>query len=239
VESWKLEVGSLRSAYGLRSPTFGWPLFGPYSAPIRTRFRESRSGFVAACGAIFGSSGVCTVVWEEGAREGPPYPDWPPSLTLLSSAMVKSRFWRMQEPEYRSDYQSSFVNGGLEHPFGVPGVHCEICRATWGGCRVLPYPCPEPLRERQELLERWPIAGPAHRLLRSEIAECLRVEGYEASVLLPGDSLQPNYLDVPSRPRADFLWASLGSVVVSERIRVFFSELAADAVTFTPDWRRR
>jgi len=47
----------------------------------------------------------------------------------------------------------------------------------------------------------------------------LPIKGQPFAALRPGDDFQPCFLDVPSRPRADFLWPSLGSLVVSERIR--------------------
>jgi hypothetical protein len=38
------------------------------------------------------------------------------------------RFWRLEHPDYDNDYTHSYVNGSLEHPFGLPGfiVRCVI-----------------------------------------------------------------------------------------------------------------
>jgi hypothetical protein len=145
-----------------------------------------------------------------------------------------TQFWRLLQPEYESDYEHTYINGALEHPYGLPGVKCDVCRQTWGGSRVLPFPCPEALRTRPELQDSWPIDGPHHRALRGEIADHLARDGYAVDLLLPGDAFQPAYLDVPSHPEADFLWASLGSVVVSERIRTRVANVSGGDVAFVP-----
>ncbi len=135
-------------------------------------------------------------------------------------------FWRLQEPDYASDYQHTFVNGELEHPYCMPGVRCGCCGNTWGGGRTLPYALPESLQKRKELRNGWPIGHEAHRELQEVVIRALRAEGHLLEALQPGDCFQPGVLDTPSWPEADFLWAGLGSVVVSERIRRAF--LAAD-----------
>jgi hypothetical protein len=144
------------------------------------------------------------------------------------------QFWRIDEPDYGSDYQHSYVNGSLEHPYGMPGVHCDACGSTWGGIRSLPIALPDSLQRRKNLKKRWPISLKAHRALGSEVQEALRRCGVEATALEPGDRFQPCYLDIPSRPRADFLWCSLGSVVVSERPRELFKSLRLTGAAFSP-----
>jgi Protein of unknown function (Gmx_para_CXXCG) len=129
------------------------------------------------------------------------------------------KFWRLDSPDYSSDYAHTFINGELEHPFALPGVRCEACGATWGGGRILPYALPEELQSRKELRDSWPIEGAAHQRLRAEVLAALRRQGADIEALEPGDRFQPGFLDVPSRPEADFLWSNIGSVVVSERIR--------------------
>ena len=54
------------------------------------------------------------------------------------------------------------------------------------------------------------------------------------SSLRPGDDFQPCFLDIPSRPRADFIWGCLGSVIVSERIRQLFESLQIERVSYCP-----
>jgi hypothetical protein len=148
--------------------------------------------------------------------------------------MTATQFWRLTEPEYGSDYEHTYINGGLEHPYSLPGVKCDVCGQTWGGSRVLPFPCPQDLRARPELQVAWPIEGPKHRALRAEVAEHLAREGFEAGPLFPGDDFQPAFLDVPSSPSADFLWASRGSVVVSDRIRTVLGDLTGANLAFAP-----
>ena len=50
----------------------------------------------------------------------------------------------------------------------------------------------------------------------------------------PGDVYQPCYLDIPSRPRADFIWGCLGSAVISERVRQRFESLNLASVSYSP-----
>ena len=52
--------------------------------------------------------------------------------------------------------------------------------------------------------------------------------------LRPGDDFQPCFLDVPSRPRADFLWSSIGSLIVSERIKNELIDSCSDDIAACP-----
>ena len=148
-------------------------------------------------------------------------------------------FWRLDRPDYPSDYADTFINGQLEHPFGLPGVRCEECGQTWGGSRILPHALPEPLRGRKELTDRWPIDGRSHLKLRAEVLEALHQAGATIDSLRPGDEFQPAFLDVPSRPEADFLWSSAGSVVVSQRIKATLTAAGVRGATFVPVTPRR
>ena len=148
--------------------------------------------------------------------------------------MPAPTFWRLMEPQYDSDYRHTFINGKVEHPFSLPGVKCESCGATWGGSRILAVPCPDEIQNRKELKERRPMSGREHRVLRNEVASALKGHGYTVQDLSPGDFFQPSFLDVPSKPRADFLWASLGSVIVSARIRRLFEEAGYRGAEFCP-----
>src|SRR5262245_44355844 len=77
-----------------------------------------------------------------------------------------------------------------------------------------------------------PIPLDEHKRLQAEAFTALRDDGVEVDSLCPGDRLQPCYLDVPSRPRADFLWGSIGSLVVSHRIKDLFEKRAIAEVAF-------
>lgn len=144
------------------------------------------------------------------------------------------QFWKLDHPDYDTDYRFSYINGGLEHPFGMPGVKCDVCGETWGGSRILPYECPPELRKRKHLADRWPISLDQHKALQQEVRHALQKVGVDVPVLDPGDEFQPCYLDVPSRPRADFLWGSLGSVVVSQRVRKLFESERVGGLAFYP-----
>lgn len=138
------------------------------------------------------------------------------------------RFWRISRPDYESDYKDSYVNGSLDHPYGLPGVKCDVCGATWGGSRILPFQCPESLRRHKNITSRWPISRHEHEQLQRELVTSLPIDGPPFVAFRPGDSFQPCFLDAPSRPRADFLWSSIGSLVVSERV-------SAALVRYWPD----
>ena len=78
-----------------------------------------------------------------------------------------------------------------------------------------------------------------HDALQRKLLSFLPLKGEPFEALHPGDELQPSYLDVPSRPRADFLWASLGSFVVSKRIRdIFVSSWPEDIVACPVELRK-
>jgi|HubBroStandDraft_2_1064218.scaffolds.fasta_scaffold131021_2 hypothetical protein len=144
------------------------------------------------------------------------------------------RFWRLMSPDYDSDYRGSYINGSLEHPFGLPGVDCDVCGQTWGGSRVLSYEYPESLRSHKKATDRWPIPRSQHSALQEQLLNELGLEGEPFVDLRPGDSFQPCYLDVPSRPRADFLWSSIGVLVVSERIKESLVSLCRDEIAVRP-----
>ena len=144
------------------------------------------------------------------------------------------KFWRLEHPDYDSDYQYSYINGSLEHPFGLPGVRCDACRQTWGGFRILPFELPVSLRGHKHLKERWPVSLEQHQAVQRDVQEEFRRVGIVVPSLAPGDDFQPCYLDIPSRPRADFIWGCLGSVVISERVRQLFYALRLVGVSCCP-----
>jgi hypothetical protein len=146
----------------------------------------------------------------------------------------KMKFWRVRSPEYDSDYRHSYINGGLEHPFGLPGVICDVCGDTWGGSRILPFECPEQFRSHKNIIDGWPISVAEHIALQKDLMAVLPVKGESFVALCPGDDFQPCYLDVPSRPRADFLWSSCGALIVSERIKNTLVDCCPDDVAVCP-----
>ena len=144
------------------------------------------------------------------------------------------QFWRLKHPEYDSDYDQSYINGFLEHPFGLPGVDCNVCGQTWGGSRILSVELPATLRGHKHLKERWPISLEQYEALQREVEEEFQRKGIVVPSLRPGDDFQPCFLDIPSCPRADFLWSCLGSVVISERVRKLLESLSVVRVSYSP-----
>ncbi len=143
-------------------------------------------------------------------------------------------FWRITEPNYKSDYHCSFINGLLEHPFSLPGVKCDMCGETWGGMRVLPFNCPDQLRHHKNITNVWPIDRLHHASLQKEVMAALSMCSHPYVGLRPGDQFQPCFLDVPSRPVADFLWASVSSLVVSERIKDVLIKYCSNDIIVCP-----
>ena len=143
-------------------------------------------------------------------------------------------FWRLQQPDSDSDYADTYVNGTLDHPFALPGVKCERCGQTWSGTAILPHELPPELQSLPQLRNGWPISGREHAELRRRVLDALRAAGAPIAELRVGAIFQPVYLDVPSRPEADFLWSGLGSVVVSERVRDTIAGAALTGCEFVP-----
>jgi len=130
--------------------------------------------------------------------------------------------------------QEEFINGYAEHPYGLPGIECNKCGQIWSNVRVLPYSCPEQFKSKKEVLIGSPIPSSDHRLLQQDILHALNKGGLGVKELGPGDDFQPVFLDIKTKPKADFLWSALGSVLVSERIKVVFENQKVSGITFVP-----
>ena len=87
------------------------------------------------------------------------------------------KFWRLQEPDYESDYHHTYLNGSLEHPFGLPGVDCELCDDVWAGSRILHYECPEKYSHHKNIIEKWPIKRELHKALQKDMIQELNLDG--------------------------------------------------------------
>lgn len=62
----------------------------------------------------------------------------------------------------------------------------------------------------------------------SSLAQC------PSDILRPGTNLLPSSMSIPSRPEADFLWGSLGSMIVSERIKQSFADVGFTGTVCLP-----
>lgn len=144
------------------------------------------------------------------------------------------RYWQLSPPEYDSDYQDSIINGSGEHPYGLPGVRCSACGQTWAGSYTLPYECPVSLRKHKHLIDGWPIPESDHQALQQIVMTELGREGIVDAHLMPGIRFQPARLKFGSRPKSDFLWATIGSAIVSPKTKKVFEEAGVTGVRFCP-----
>jgi hypothetical protein len=138
------------------------------------------------------------------------------------------RFWQLTAPTY-SDYHHTFINGTVEHPYGLPGIRCDTCGHTWiSAARVLPIECPPSLRQG---LPMGPVSIQKYREICDSICA---ISNCAIADLKPGNSFLPCSMAVPSRPQADFLWGSLGSLIVSEKIKDSFTLACFSAILLFP-----
>lgn len=126
------------------------------------------------------------------------------------------QFWEIQGTDYINDYKRSFINGQIEHPYSLPTVQCKVCHRAIGEDSVLPYECPANLRKRFSDPDEVTIEE--FELLAKKVRAAVEKKGIRGSFVQPGCLLQPVFLDIASKPTADFLWPSF-SPLVSQRIR--------------------
>lgn len=135
----------------------------------------------------------------------------------------------MRSPEYSSVSQDLQINGNLEYIYRLPGLTCAACGAAYGGSRILSVSAPPQIRNDKRFMRRWPVSDKEHAALQKELAGYLEKEFVNFVTFRPGDNFQPAYLDIPSKPVADFLWPNIRSFVVSERMKkLVFDELSDD-----------
>lgn len=150
--------------------------------------------------------------------------------------METINFWRLNHPQYQTQRQEEYINGYGEHPYGLPGIDCKGCGEIWSNVRILPISCPEEYRKNKHITNVSPTPDLVHRNLQSGIAIAI---GQKEFKFLPGDEFQPIYLDIKTKPKADFLWSTLGSVLVSERIKNEFEHLQLTGIQFAPVTMRK
>jgi len=73
-----------------------------------------------------------------------------------------------------------------------------------------------------------------HEALQEELMTALALDGEPFVALRPGDDFQPCYLDIPSHPRADFLWGTLGSMIGSERVNAALTRFCPQDIISCP-----
>jgi hypothetical protein len=119
---------------------------------------------------------------------------------------------------HHSPTHHSPIRVSLPGKVRIPGIQCATCGQIWvKAARVASVECPISLRRD---FPRSPISLPRYRELCDTICSLSKCTPADLS---PGTSLLPSSMAIPSLPEADFLWGSLGSVVVSERIKNCFA----------------
>jgi hypothetical protein len=124
-------------------------------------------------------------------------------------------FWKLESPRCDSDYRDSFINGQIDHTYSLPRVECKLCGYLMGDGTVLPYKCPVSLRER--FTDPAEVTIDEFNVLAKKVKIAIEKRGLSPSLVQPGCCLQPSFLDVPSKPTADFLWPPV-TALVSQRI---------------------
>jgi hypothetical protein len=149
---------------------------------------------------------------------------------------MPGNLWFLLSPSDSDDYQHAYVHGEVEYVHHLPATSCSDCSRPVATYSVLPFGCPEELRT-EKLLTTGLVSPQTYDALRKQIAARLNAE--QEAYLQPGAAFMPGLLDVPSKPRADFLWAELGGPLVSERVREAITRVCADDVYFTDISYRR
>jgi len=139
------------------------------------------------------------------------------------------KFWQLEGAHYLSDYKRSFVNGSIEHPFRLPSVGCKTCGQRVWEDHSLPYECPPSLRKK--FSDPADVTNEEFEQIAEPVRRAVQKHGVNKSVVRPNSALLPIFLDIPSRPEADFLWPSF-SPVVTERIREKLESLKIRDIAF-------
>ncbi len=146
------------------------------------------------------------------------------------------KFWQLNSPGYQSDYQDANVNGEIDQDLSFPAVDCDICMMSWGWAelRSIPFECPPCLRGEMSTPDgARTLLREEHAKLQSKVFQEANINGIPFVDIRPGYRFPPLYLDIPSRPRADFLWPFSG-LLVSSRIRDLLVDLCRDDVVTSP-----
>ena len=109
-----------------------------------------------------------------------------------------------------------------------------MCGATWGGNYILPFACPAVLQSKKELHTGWPIPETEHAALRQSTLDALHAEGCDIDRVPMGATFQPLHIKFGSIPQSNFLWPTLGSVVVSARVKRLFEAQGVTGAAFCP-----
>lgn len=143
-------------------------------------------------------------------------------------------YWRLERPDYSSDYQDTFINGSGSYPHGLPGINCSVCKKAYGNTYVVPYTCPEKLVKHKSLLKKWPIPQDEHSVLQKQIKAELEASGIDTTSFPSIYDFQPVHLKFPSHPKSDFLWSTRAGPIVSAKVKTLFEQHQVTGVKFCP-----
>ena len=145
---------------------------------------------------------------------------------------MSEEYWTIDRPEYDDEDQDAFVNGTAVAPHETPRIECRTCGQTWIGGRVHPFFCPVQFAGIEIAWNEMMIEEAEFKKLRRRVNRVLRAQGHPDFDLRPGDDFQPFMLDLPSRPRYDFLWSGFASVFVTKKVRDLFIEAEVSGIVF-------
>jgi len=141
------------------------------------------------------------------------------------------KFWQIEAPHYGSDYKSLFINGLIEHPYNLPFVDCDSCGQRFLADHSLPYECPPAFRKKFSNSEALTIEE--FENITEPVRRAVQKIGLRKEVVQPRCFLLPSFLDIPSKPEADFLWPSSSfSPLVTERVRGKLESLKIREIAF-------
>lgn len=149
--------------------------------------------------------------------------------------------WQIRDPD-PGWYEHMFVDGEVRNAVELPLVECPECSSVHISDRILPFVCPPEIREEAEALDEARSQGegsvtvPLEKFRRyaARWEAALRRYGHEVK-LLPGDAFSPRLWRVPSIPRYDIFWPSIGhTAVVSERIARLLQENQVSGISLRP-----
>lgn len=139
------------------------------------------------------------------------------------------RFWQLARPGHTNDYQRSFVNGSIEHPYHLPFVDCQACGQRYLADHSLPYECPSSMRKA--FSDREAVTIEEFENIAEPVRRAVLELGLRRDIVQPRCFLLPSFLDIPSRPEDDFLWPGF-SPLVTERIREKLESLKILEIAF-------
>lgn len=121
------------------------------------------------------------------------------------------RFYRLDHPDYDSDYAWSRANPiNTDTGMSLPGITCSVCGQTWGGVGRHYYNIADP--ELRKRLNPWPLPEAEWLTLAQAVRTHIGLPN--DFVFVPGDRLGPPVAELTSSRVKDFLHTGWPGVVV-------------------------